>query len=907
MSTVVKLPGYGNIQLVSPYEVHTLSTLRIEKKANDHAWLSLKAVVPEEKKDSCIDIASDSDTIEIREVTNEGSIVKTLFHGVVSDISVKAVRGIYYLELSAVSHSYRMDVKRKTRSFQRQKMLYEELVQHILSEYFGSDCIDLAFNNAALDQFIVQYQETDWQFLKRMASRFGAVLVPEFSAASPKIWIGYPDGKSYSINNTNYIAMRSWSDWSNSNNNLKYSIITECYYKLGDRITFRNKSLVVTESIAQLHEGVIVYEYLLQSEEGLSQQPIWNEAICGSSLEGKVIDVAKDKVKVHLKIDSSQAKEDACWFPYSSPYVGGGTTGFYSMPQIGDTVLLYFPNIHEDEAFARTSIRHGGNSPKLESPGVKYWGNPFGKEIKFGRNELAITAQDQHVFIKLNNINGIELHSKDAMFLHTGKDISIQGGRMSIQAREAVYLVSGSSSIVLDGDTDIKGGHVTVKGLTKSPVLANSAHVDEKKDQEGNKLQINTELALNALGLIPGIGGALMLGAKAIASQGGLSTKSSPQSNQSSSMATYSKVAMVLAASIPSPLPIMSTLAVMNALDAAALQNKTKSMQQGKVYTAARSMQNNLSAKEIIEKLKLVMKSLVITKHETGRPSREPLPAFMNDVIKYDGEEKAYQVYKVIKEKGESVNREDAKKLGISYDGLSLLALSNKLQANGMSLQEADMQFREANSADAGALVQVGIAKVISKSFARGLSLKNVIPSSINKGKQATSSSSKNTNLFTQKPPESTKSQKEVHKSNHGRDPGNSSGGASKSKNSNSEGLGKPPVPTKPGGGSNPDDFVNPHAEKHLYDPSRPSTPNRSQYGQDVDVGKLRNETMTNPDKAFSNWPNPNNPNPSRITKYYKEFDGNISTPDTPTGSHRVFEHLDDLTRSSHFPYVPRN
>jgi hypothetical protein len=80
-----------------------------------------------------------------------------------------------------------------------------------------------------------------------------------------------------------------------------------------------------------------------------------------------------------------------------------------------------------------------------------------------------------------------------------------------------------------------------------------------------------------------------------------------------------------------------------------------------------------------------------------------------------------------------------------------------------------------------------------------------------------------------------------------------------------------------------------------LNDPSKPSTPNRSQYGEDVDVGKLRQDTMSNPDSAFSNWPNPNNPNTQRITKYNKEYDGNISTPDTPTGSHRVFENLNDL------------
>lgn len=121
------------------------------------------------------------------------------------------------------------------------------------------------------------------------------------------------------------------------------------------------------------------------------------------------------------------------------------------------------------------------------------------------------------------------------------------------------------------------------------------------------------------------------------------------------------------------------------------------------------------------------------------------------------------------------------------------------------------------------------------------------------------------------------------------------------------DGMGNP-VPTKPGGGSDPNNFVNEHAKKHMYDQNKPSTPNRSQYGEDVDVGQLRQDTMNNPDKAYSNWPgNPNNPNNQRITKCYKEYDGNISTPDTPTGSHRVFDNLDNPKSSSHFPYVPRN
>ncbi|TVX92497.1 polymorphic toxin-type HINT domain-containing protein [Paenibacillus agilis] len=130
---------------------------------------------------------------------------------------------------------------------------------------------------------------------------------------------------------------------------------------------------------------------------------------------------------------------------------------------------------------------------------------------------------------------------------------------------------------------------------------------------------------------------------------------------------------------------------------------------------------------------------------------------------------------------------------------------------------------------------------------------------------------------------------------------------ASSSKSSSTKGTGDK-VPTKSGGGSDPNNFVNEHAKKHMYEPSKPSTPNRSQYGENVDVGRLRYDTINYPDKAYSNWPgNPNNLNKQRITKYYKEYNGNISTHHTPTGSHRVFDNIDKPRSSSHFPYVPRN
>ncbi|MED1909853.1 ABC transporter transmembrane domain-containing protein [Brevibacillus laterosporus] len=68
MKTTAKVAGYGNIQVVSPYDIQTLQDLQLVKEANDHAKLYLTGIIPEEKKDSYIAMATNSDLIEVNEV-----------------------------------------------------------------------------------------------------------------------------------------------------------------------------------------------------------------------------------------------------------------------------------------------------------------------------------------------------------------------------------------------------------------------------------------------------------------------------------------------------------------------------------------------------------------------------------------------------------------------------------------------------------------------------------------------------------------------------------------------------------------------------------------------------------------------------------------------------------------------
>jgi len=97
-----------------------------------------------------------------------------------------------------------------------------------------------------------------------------------------------------------------------------------------------------------------------------------------------------------------------------------------------------------------------------------------------------------------------------------------------------------------------------------------------------------------------------------------------------------------------------------------------------------------------------------------------------------------------------------------------------------------------------------------------------------------------------------------------------------------------------------PDDFVSQHAyDKHRFKADKKSTKSSTQYGEDVDPKKIGEETMSNPDKVEKLHDNDGN---HYATRYSKEFDSNISTPDTPTNQSRVIINHKDPTRSTQFP-----
>ncbi|AIQ14233.1 contractile injection system protein, VgrG/Pvc8 family [Paenibacillus durus] len=461
---------YGNLR-IAPYELVSLQELTISKEMNDHARLTLTGIVPEDKKESYVEMTEADTTIEVSQVDEHGSAVP-LFHGMVLNVGIKALRDVYYLEVEAVSHTYLLDVKKRKRSFQNHSMTYDQLLDLIAADYPGFDVMDEATGGASIGNFTMQYEETDWEFLKRLASRFYTSLMPASTFSYPKFYFGVLDSSSKGkLDNYHYIVGKKMADYhyhtANDGNTLGendfmfYEVETDRILDIGNAIEFQGRLLYVSSTRSEMKNGLLKHRYILCSRQGLRQRKLYNERIIGASIQGTVIGIQKDTVQIHLYMDETQSKSGAHSFPYASMYTAEGSSGWYCMPEVGDHVRVYFPSSKEEEGVASSSVRQNseeGETNKLGNPDMKVFRTAAGKELMMGPEEIVITGKDGEIFIRLNESGGIEISSSQMIKLIAKEDITIDAGqKVAISAKDEISLTCKESSLLMNGNTKIVG------------------------------------------------------------------------------------------------------------------------------------------------------------------------------------------------------------------------------------------------------------------------------------------------------------------------------------------------------------------------------------------------------------------------------------------------------------------
>ncbi|MCC8434756.1 late control protein [Brevibacillus sp. M2.1A] len=453
---------YQDIKVVWPYGPIRLDQLEFVHQTGTHATLTITGIVPEDKEDEIINRAGTHDPIELYKV--EGGEKQPIFMGRLDHVEIKVVRDIHYVTIKAVSHTYALDMSVKTRSFQQVNRLYRDVVDEIMSIYHGGDVIDQAFDDRQQGKFIMQYEETDWTFLKRIASHVGAVLVPDLSAHKVRLWIGMPEGRKqikledespYEVNRAIAPYMKKAANGSSSVSEYQYTTYAFDYddlLQIGDEVQREGQTFVITKVTGKLEQGLLRWSYICAVPEAVKQTKLYNKAIIGAAIDGKVIQIGRNQVKLHLNMDKKQEPSKAQWFPYAAE----GNQILYLMPELGSKVKLYFPSADEDDGMVMNSVRHapkGAAAEKqerqMQDPGVKTFGNPQGKEFTLGDKELTMTAQEGMLYISMNKDVGVSLKSTSNVNISASGALTLTGAAVSLSGTKSLNVKTASDTIEL--------------------------------------------------------------------------------------------------------------------------------------------------------------------------------------------------------------------------------------------------------------------------------------------------------------------------------------------------------------------------------------------------------------------------------------------------------------------------
>ena len=438
--------SYLNIE-VAGFAFQKLETLTIQHKPNQHA---VAEVVGEIASDKAADMVKRIDEMALVKITTTAEGQEgTLFCGCVNGITLEQANDYSRIRLSLCSTSRLLDSTHINRSYQNTKKSYNQ----ILSENIAAvGDLHMMVTDKQIGTLIMQYKETDWEFIKRMASRLQAPVIANLQSERPQIYIGLPpssgevpiDTTSYSYGNDNESQAKDAGSMPQDYS--EEQVQSYQYAYIGGLVTFNGNERCIKSVYAYLKDGILQMQYgLLHAEaasgrglSGIAVPETVNVHASGKMMIGIVEEVKGTDVRVHLTgIDETFDSSGDWWFPFSTAYSSSDGSGWYCMPEVKDEVRVFFPSGEEGEAFVASSVCSYAPVKTRD----KSWKAPGGKEILLTDEGICIICKQGSIYIDMKDETGITIYAD--------KNISIASeANIDITASNAVHVMADNEIII---------------------------------------------------------------------------------------------------------------------------------------------------------------------------------------------------------------------------------------------------------------------------------------------------------------------------------------------------------------------------------------------------------------------------------------------------------------------------
>jgi hypothetical protein len=357
-----------------------------------------------------------------------GEQKKDLFTGIVKDCKLVCNNKIDTLKMKVMGFSVMLDKEKHTRIFQDKEFTYKEVLNHTMSKKIGK----VIFNkeDTKIERLLFQYNETDWQFMKRVSGLGESILIPLFYENGVRLSYGLPrSAKEIELKEDFYASGNHIQDKAKDYNieGIYHMFYSDEDYELGTVVKNRGLRFVICEKEVQTVEATLKFYYKVCKEENIKSNVIYNEGIRGLVMSAEVADVEAEDIFVKFSIDSGLEKKRYRleWLPITGNVM-------YCMPEVGTNVKVYFGDRDESKNVFAIECENMSKFPN-EIKGII---TKDGKTLHIKDNGVELKA-DNNVNISGKNLT---FSSPDSLMMSARKKVKIKSDMMEINADKDISI-----------------------------------------------------------------------------------------------------------------------------------------------------------------------------------------------------------------------------------------------------------------------------------------------------------------------------------------------------------------------------------------------------------------------------------------------------------------------------------
>lgn len=431
-----------------PVEFIHILELSLHTRSNEHGYMTVQGYLNSEsaQSSSLRDLEGNDFSLFTLQKEDAGKL-QPAFFGTADLFKVNRTGEVFFAKTHVVGATAQLDVELKSRSFQDVTMTYRQVVETVLRDTpnASADFADIA--DQSIQKPLIQYEETDWAFIKRLASMLRTQLIPDCTTPYPRFSFGYVSqtigelaSDEYAvIQDPRFYALGSTESGLYKPDFLCYVVPSLQYHRLGSQVTFNGQSLVVCEQDGILRDGELLYTYKIGRPNWFSQREIKNEKLIGLCLPGTVLETDREVARLKLDIDEGRkpGSYPFSWIPESGNIM-------YCMPKLGTRASLYLPSHNTGEAVVITSPRTNGDTcGEMSDPQNRCFTTEHGKKMGLFPKIMFFSggAPAETLQIRLDDLNYMLAESTRAIQIVAKLQINVEAPRVTLSTLQELQTI----------------------------------------------------------------------------------------------------------------------------------------------------------------------------------------------------------------------------------------------------------------------------------------------------------------------------------------------------------------------------------------------------------------------------------------------------------------------------------